>query len=641
MKRARQRSLWQAGLITFTLTLGFAACGGLDGRIVTRGDEDAAGGEETGGKGTGGKGSSGSTGDAPGTGGMDANGGEPMDDPNPFGGETSGGAPPVVDGPPEVLEVSPEDGTEEVEPTGSVALRFSEGLDEATVTSDNIQILDGAEPVAGELAYSGVVSTFTPAHRLSLLATYDVSVSDAVSDLAGQGLKEPFTSTFTVRDGAWSSQRSIFTDESMYMAPQDVASDARGNSLFVWTTNANDQGLNANVAYARWYDIATGLKAEVKLDDCIDNCENLRLAVSAEGDAVVAWTTNGGLVRARRFVSGTWEREAQTLWTTASTDTPNPSVAIGGGQVLVAWAHHQTIPSNYWLIEMSATAVDAAWPTVPTSNYSVAVQAANNDAIRGVAAAVDNAGAALVVFQHYTAVTGGSSPRGMYYARKAPRDDWEYPTKIPSSAASGFPVLASDGEGAMAIWHVQTAANEHSIVASRYTKAKQFVAPTTISDPDLKGYIFTIGEGNPSQLRILAGNRAGFFATWAQAVGNFYNTYATHFDIETAKWDALPALVSDGTAYSNQSQAIGVDAHGNALVTFDQQGATTSAVMVARFTASIGEWSVAKPLTADGYDYGFPQLAVAANGVASVFFGPPYRDAAPKPTARGQYRIFK
>jgi hypothetical protein len=158
----------------------------------------------------------------------------------------------------------------------------------------------------------------------------------------------------------------------------------------------------------------------------------------------------------------------------------------------------------------------------------------------------------------------------------------------------------------------------------------------------LKGYIYPIGASNDNQPRILSGSRSAFFATWTQAVGNSWNTYATRFDIATGKWDAVPTLVSDGVAKSNRTQSVGVDAHGNALVVFDRAGDTSSMVMVNRYIASTGQWGAAKPLTSDGDDYGFPQLSVAANGVASVFYGPPYQDGDPGlPTARGQYRIFK
>jgi hypothetical protein len=629
MKPAQKRSLWQAGLVGVTLTVGFAACGGLDSRKVTRGPDEPIGGEAPGGRG------SGATSGTIGTGG--AEGGQMPVDLNPFGGETfTGGAPPVLDGPPEVLEVSPADEASEVAPTGSVALKFSEGLDEATVTSDNIQILDGGEPVDGELTYSGVVSTFTPTERLSLLATYEVSVSAGVTDVGGNPLKEPFTSSFTVRDGTWSAKRSIFTDATIDSGRQDVASDAQGNTLFVWTTRSDEVSNNPYVAYARWNDHASGLKAEVRLDDCTDYCDDLRVAVSPEGDAIVAWTTNQRLVRARRYVRGAWEPQAQTLWGTASTNSPEPAVAIGGGQVVVAWAHHQVVPSNYYLIEMSATTVDGAWPAIPTANYSVGYASPNYDSIGGVGAAVDNEGSALVVFTHNNSNTAANSPRGVYYARKSPGVDWEYPVKIPSSnAVSSGAVLASDGVGAMAMW-ITTVGSDYSLVASRYTKAKQFVTPVPINDPDLKGYVY-LGRDYA-----LASNGAAFVATWSQAVGNRTNAYATRFDIATSKWDALPVVVSDTVADSRENRAIGIDAHGNAIVAFDQNGPTTSMVMAARYVASTGEWSPAEALTADGNDYGFPRLAVAPNGTASLFFGPTYRDGPLRgPAPRGDYRLFK
>jgi hypothetical protein len=623
MKSAQKRSLWQVGLVGLALTLGFAACGGLDGRKVTRGPDEPIGGEAAGGNA--------GTNAVGGAVGGDA----PID--NPFGGETfTGGAPPVLDGPPEVLEVNPADAEADVEPVGTMALRFSEGLDEATVTSDNIQLLDGGTAVDGKLAYSGVVSTFTPERRLSLLATYDVSVTTGVTDVDGNPLKAPFASSFTVRDGAWSAQDSIFTDATIDDGRQDVASDALGNTLFVWTSRTDEVAGKPMVAYARWNNLATGLKAEVKLDDCIDYCNNVRVGVSSEGDAVVAWTTNGYLVRARRYVNGAWEAQAQTLWTTPSNNPPELAVAIGGGQVVVAWVHHQVMPSNFYMVEMSATTVDGAWPTTPWS-HSVGYSAPNYESVSGVRAAVDAEGAALVTFTHNSSSTAAGTPKGVYYASKVPDNDWEYPVKIASSdTVSGSPIVVSDGDGAMAIWNATLGNGGASVVASRYTKAKQFVTPVPISDPDLTGYVY-LGNGYA-----LVANSSAYFATWAQVVGTFTKTFATRFDVATGKWDALPTIVSGVNAEVRDSRAIGIDAHGNAILTFDQDGPTTSMVMAARYVASTGKWGTPEPLTADGNDYGFPTLTVAPNGTASLFYGPTYRDGPLRgPAPRGAYRLFR
>lgn len=634
MKSARKRSLWQVSLVGLTLSVGFAACGGLDGRKVTRGPDEPVGGEASGGKGSG-----------SGNGGMSAVGGAeggapPID--NPFGGETfTGGAPPVLDGPPEVLQVNPADAEADVEPVGNMALRFSEGLDEATVTSDNIQLLDGGTPVDGKLAYSGVISTFTPKRRLSLLATYDVSVTTGVTDVGGNPLKAPFSSSFTVRDGEWAAQDSIFTDATIDHARQDVASDVLGNTLFVWTTRTDETAGKPMVAYARWYSVATGLKAAVKLDDCTDACDDVSVAVSPEGDAIVAWRTNAYLVRARRYVGGAWEPQAQTLWTTPSTNPPGPTVAIGGGQVVVAWVHHQTVPSNYYMVEMSATTVDGAWPTMPWS-HSVGYSAPNYESFDGVSAAVDAEGTALVAFTHRSSSTAAGTPKGVYYASKVPSKDWEYPVKITSSnTVSGGPLLVSDGDGAMAIWSSTLGNGGAEVVASRYTKAKQFVAAVPISDPDLAGYVYLGSNYEVGRNYALVANSGAYFATWAQAVGTFNKTFATRFDVATGKWDALPTIVSD---FAGDSRAIGIDAHGNAILTFDQEGPTTSMVMAARYVASTGEWGAAEPLTTDGDDYGLPTLAVAPNGTASLFYGPTYRDGPLHGTGeapRGSYRLFR
>jgi hypothetical protein len=629
MKSAQKRcSLWQLSLVGLTLTLGFAACGGLDGRVVTRGPDEPVGGEAGGGQGSGGGGNGGTNA------GGGGEGGEPPID-NPFGGETfTGGAPPVLDGPPEVLQVDPADAEVEVEPVRNMALRFSEGLDEATVTPDNIQLLDGGTPVDGKLAHSGVVSTFTPKRRLSLLATYDVSVTTGVTDVGGNPLKAPFASSFTVRDGEWAAQGSIFTDATIDSGGQDVASDALGNTLFVWTSRTDETGGKPTVAYARWSNIATGLKAEVKLDDCTNNCDHVRVAVSPDGNAIVAWTNNAYLVRARRYVNGAWEAQAQTLWTTPSTNVPQPEVAIGGGQVVVAWAHHQVTPSNYYLIEMCATTVDGAWPTMPWSNYSVGYSAPNYESIGGVSAAVDAEGAALVAFTHNSSNNAAGTPKGVYYASKVPSKDWEYPVKIPSSnTVSGRPNLVSDGDGAMAIWNATLGNGGASVVASRFTKAKQFVAPVPISDPDLTGYVFL----GPSYA--LVGNSTAYFATWAQVVGTFTKTFATRFDVATGKWDATPTIVSD---FAGDARGVGIDAHGNAIVAFDQEGPTKSMVMAARYVASTGKWGAPQPLTTDANDFGLPTLTVAPNGVASLFYGPTYRDGPLRgPAPRGSYRLFR
>ncbi len=62
-------------------------------------------------------------------------------------------------------------------------------------------------------------------------------------------------------------------------------------------------------------------------------------------------------------------------------------------------------------------------------------------------------------------------------------------------------------------------------------------------------------------------------------------------------------------------------------------------VVGARYVASTGKWGAAEPLTLDGSDYGFPRLAVAPDGTASLFIGPTYRDGPLRGAAPRGVRI--
>jgi hypothetical protein len=631
MKQSLQR---YAGFFSISLLAcaSFVACGGLDGRNVTRGPDEPIGGDTaSAGQGTGNSSA----------GGSESNGGEPG---NPFGGNLGEGGVPVVDGPPEVVNVDPRDKAKDAQPTDAVSLLFSEGLDAATVVSDNIKIMDGTTEVEGELSYEGVIATFAPSHRLSLLASYDVSVSQGITDAAGQALKAPFASKFTVRDGAWSKQTQAFDDQDMWAGDHDSATDAQGNTLVVWSRRDENGVVNL---FARWYRATTGWQAEVPLEDLTDTCFYPRVAVSPEGDAVVAWFKSDadGNVRtlARRFVNGTWEPTALDV-APMGTDVFNtysdgPAVAIGGGQVVVSWISIQYVPSPFrqdYTLYQTASPLEGAWPDYATGVFGAYYTFAHQEDVRKPRLTVDAKGNAISVFG-YNSVT--ATDVGVYYSRKAATGSWQYAIKLPgSSLPDSGPFVVSDGDGAMAVWSTyDTMTTKYSVLASRYTKAKQFASPVLISDPDLKDYLIM------STGRNLASNGKNFFASWSQSVGASRNVYATRYDIATSKWDALPTVVSDGEAITGGDASIGVDGHGNALVAFDQEGAQNGyLLMFARFTATTGTWAAPALLAEDSHNYSNPILNVADNGVGSVLFRGGGREGpGAGPVVGGQFKIFR
>jgi hypothetical protein len=635
----KQSSHSFVGLFSISLLAcaSFVACGGLDDRNVTRGPDEAVAGD-TSSAGQGGTGTGGRPGNS-GGGGAEAQGGEPG---NPFGGNLGEGGAPVVDGPPEVLKVAPANGADDAQPTGDVSVLFSEGLDPATVTSDNIKIVDGTTEIDGELSYEGVIATFTPSRRLSLLASYDVSVSQGITDAGGQALKAPFASKLTVREGVWGKQTQAFDDQGMWANEHDSGTDAHGNTLVVWLRIGKNDIYSV---FARWYRASTGWQAEVALEDLADNCDYPRVAVSPEGDAAVVWykrDASGNLrTRARRFVNSAWERTALDVapLSTSVFNTNNgaPAVAIGGGQVAVSWVnvqYTQTLQRSDFLLYQTAVPLAGAWPDYPSEVFNTYSTSAHPEQLRQPTLAIDANGNAISAFA-YQAATADAD--GVYYSRKAVGGSWQYAVKIPNSTQPyDGPFVVSDGDGAMAIWSGADALNKPQVVASRYTKAKQFATPVPITDPELTGDV------SLSARRNLASNGKSFFATWVQAVAASRNAYATRYDIAKGSWDALPTVVSDGTSNVDYAASIGVDSHGNALVAFDQEGTESRLLMYARFTASRGGWAAPQLLAPEGLNYTKPIVSVAANGVASVLFSGGGKTAhSIGPIIGGQFRIFR
>jgi hypothetical protein len=80
---------------------------------------------------------------------------------------------------------------------------FSEDLDPATVTADNIIVTDSSgNPVAGNVFYSAISQTisFFPVELFNYLETYTIEIGQGITDLAGNPLESIFHFSFTTGD---------------------------------------------------------------------------------------------------------------------------------------------------------------------------------------------------------------------------------------------------------------------------------------------------------------------------------------------------------------------------------------------------------------------------------------------------------
>ncbi len=636
MKRQRSQLVGLSSLLLLTCSA-FAACGGLDERTVTR-DSGSSAGETH--RGAGGE---------PSSGGSSSVAGSPS---NPFGGLYEGGAPPVLDGPPEVLDVDPADEEEEAEPTTDVSVLFSEGLAPESVTPDSFSLTEAGAPVDGDVSYEGVIGTFSPARRLSLLASYDVTVTEDVTDVDGNALKEPFTSRFTVRDGVWGDQDHAFTDYENFAGSQDIAADREGNVLVVWLRRTFADNVQTTAVLGRWYRPTTGWEEPETLDETrLDTIFDPIVAVSADGDAIVAWMKHDSRlvysVRARRYVGGKWEGSALTVSNSSYpfNEAGPLAVSIGGGQVAAAWIRRDATNAPTYTVNatlnLSGTSADGEWPAEPTQTYGTTFTSnSQNDLGPSLSATVDESGTATVVFESALVSTDTTTGRGMYYSRHAPNGNWLFPSRIPgpTRTRTSGPFVQADGDGAMAIWAeydpLVPSGLSYTLLASRYTKAKGFTAPVQISDPELKG---DIGLSR----RSFVGNATGYLIAYSQLVGATRNVYATRYDLSAGAWDKLPTLISDGVSYGGFMPTIGVDDRGNALLASDPQPAGEPwAITGARYRADRGEWTAfPEPLSTEPGNYQTPLLAIGGNGVAALLFREVGRGGQHPKT--GQVAIFK
>jgi hypothetical protein len=126
------------------------------------------------------------------------------DKPGVDGGADDGGDDEGDDGgtdttPPTVMSTEPAIYAADIARDRLITATFSEAVDAATFADDAFQVAIEGEPIDGAVAVDGAVATFTPADQLAGGTSYTVTISTAVTDLAGNPLAEPEEWLFTTQ----------------------------------------------------------------------------------------------------------------------------------------------------------------------------------------------------------------------------------------------------------------------------------------------------------------------------------------------------------------------------------------------------------------------------------------------------------
>ncbi len=108
---------------------------------------------------------------------------------------TTGALPDTI--PPRVIETIHANGATGVPINTQVGATFNEPMDPLTLTTTTFTLTTGGVDVPGTVSYSGVNAVFAPTNALSPLTLYTVRITTGARDLAGNGLAQDSTLSWT------------------------------------------------------------------------------------------------------------------------------------------------------------------------------------------------------------------------------------------------------------------------------------------------------------------------------------------------------------------------------------------------------------------------------------------------------------
>jgi len=257
---------------------------------------------------------------------------------------------------PPAIEDTSGDEDEDLDPDTVVSVAFSEPVDPATLTADNIEIsIRGCnimELIPGimdgfKLDSSGTVLSFEPPDGLARNAEYTVVLGTGITDTAGNPLASEFTWTFRTRAGTWGSPETLYTEDIYGPANPQAGFDAGGKAQVLWS--AYYAGTRASAVpyatYSKRYDASQSPAWGADMTRSVDSYGSNTHTVPAVGSnrtgtAAAVWFSNwdGNEIFGDIFTSGEWTGEEQVSFYEETGEANPPAVAVDiPGNVFTAW----------------------------------------------------------------------------------------------------------------------------------------------------------------------------------------------------------------------------------------------------------------------------------------------------------------
>lgn len=384
-------------------------------------------------------------------------------------------------------------------------------------------------------------------------ATVAAALPAAVADV--QGSLNPLLAAFSL-----ASADPITTA----FAPDHTGMDALLDGITVSSTGTDvvvtDSLTGSLILQAPVASVASGMTAAGWSAQDADVAYDPDVAVSSAGVGLIAWSEKVGgnyVIRTRFLDNG--DTAPVTVNVSTAGDASDPKVAFdGSGNALLVWMQYQNARATIWGSRYAAS----------TRNWSTPVQiSAQNPAadVRPPVLAVDNAGDAVVTWIQGDGRVNHFDAWAAFFAASGGQMQWS------------APVLISDGVNSVRDSRVALNATGQGLLV---WQLEQDDGSTSNGPADIWGRTVTAAGvlGTPTRLN---------------------------------------AITSTNTFWVDAYDAVAVDANGNGMVLFVQNGSSlVSAVHAAMFAG--GHWQTSAPIaTSLTSGFRFPQ--VAFDGLGNAF----------------------
>ncbi len=448
---------------------------------------------------------------------------------------------------------------------------------------------DGSDGLSSQLAFSDeVAGANCPYGGLRIDSGLDSNDNNTLD--SAEITQTQFVCSFLSGDFGWQTAELIETDNADDASFPQIAVDASGNVVAVWSQSdgARDSiWSNRYVAGSGW-----GTAQLIETDDA-GNASFPKIAVDASGNAVAVWHQSDGMrnnIWSNRYVTDSGWSTAQLIETDNAGGASIPQIVVdASGNAVAVWYQSDGMRDN---ILSNRYVAGSGWGTAQLIETDDAGDASFPQI------AVDALGNAVAVWDQWDGMRSN-----IWSNRYVAGSGWGTAQLIETDEGSASaPKIAVDAPGnAVVVWH-QSDGPQHSILSNRYVAGSGWGTAELIE----------ADEGRAYSPKIAVDALGNAVAVWHQWDGMRYNTWSNRY-VTGSGWGAA-ALIESNDIGTVDSPQIAMDASGNGLAVWPQENGSREDIWSNRYVVDSG-WGTPQLVETDNAGNAlYPRIAVDGSG---------------------------